>query len=46
MRKKRIARSTSKTIVKPVTVKFQLKSGETISVKAYRTLAKRSPHKE
>ena len=43
MRKKRTARLASKTVVKPVTVKFQLKSGGTISVKAYRTLAKRAP---
>jgi hypothetical protein len=42
MRKKRTARSTSKTVVKPVTVKFRLKSGGTISVKAYRTRASRT----
>ena len=46
MRKKRIARSASKTVVKPVTVKFRLKSGGTISVKAYRTREARPPHKE
>jgi hypothetical protein len=41
MRKKRAAQSDFKTVVKPVMVKFQMKSGETIAIKAYRTGSKR-----
>jgi hypothetical protein len=41
MRKKHTARSTTKTVAKTVRVKFSMKSGETISIKAYRTLSKR-----
>jgi len=40
MRKKLTAHSTLKTVAKPVRVKFRMKSGETISIKAYRTLSK------
>jgi hypothetical protein len=46
MRKKPAAKSDFKTVAKPVTVKFHMKSGETISIKAYRTFAERVSRKK
>ena len=37
MSKKRAASTRVRTVAKPVTVKFKMKSGETVSIKAIRT---------
>lgn len=37
MDKKRAASTSIKTVAKPVTVKFKMKTGETVSIKAIRT---------
>jgi len=40
MKKQRAKQSVAKTVARPVTIKFKMKSGEIVSIRALRTFAK------